>query len=137
MADVPPIAAMAGGTRPTGAVLDLWKFDASRFRINHLLEPDLKHPWCHNHPWDFCWGLILNGGYTHEYHDVEDGAATELRQQSFKPGDVNFMLNNRYHRIVSLEPNTYTLFFWGPDNDRGAGLKYWINGRGAVPWAKL
>ena len=126
-----PIAAIVGAERPTGAVLDLWKFDASRFRVNHIKAPDTKLPWCHNHPWEFCWGLILNGGYTHEYHDGDGVCKTA----TFRPGDVNFMLHSRYHRILELEPDTYTLFFWGPDVPRKR-LEYWRDGV-SVPWSEL
>ena len=128
---------MLGAVRPTGAAIDLWKFDASRFRINHIKSADTDLPYCHNHPWEFCWGLILNGGYTHECFDVADGKAGPARSETYAPGQVNFMLHSKYHRILEVQPDTYTLFFWGPDRDRGKGLRYWVPGRGSVPWADL
>lgn len=137
MADVPlSIAAMLGGGRPSGAKLDLWKFDASRFRINHILTPD-HEPLLHNHPWEFCWGLILNGGYTHEFFELgSDKQPGPTQHKTFKSGDVNFMHNNMYHRIVDLQPNTYTLFFWGPNVGKDNTLRYWKNGK-AIPWSEL
>lgn len=130
---------MLGGGRPTGAVLDLWKFDSSRFRINHIKTPDLALPYCHNHPWEFCWGMVLSGGYTHEFFDLgEDKQPGPLQTETFRSGGpINFMLNRRFHRIIELEPDTYTLFFWGPDVGRGKGLLYFVPGRGVVPWAEL
>ncbi len=139
MADAPlPIAAIAGGERPTGAILDLWKFDSSRFRINHIKTPDTALPYCHNHPWEFCWGMVLNGGYTHEFFDLgPDKQPGPMQTATFRSGGpVNFMLHSRYHRIVELEPDTYTLFFWGPDVPRKR-LEYWVPGRGSVTWADM
>jgi hypothetical protein len=105
-------------------VLDTWLFDASRLRINKIKAPDA--PWLHNHPWEFCWTLILNGGYTHEYATLQpDGSLSERAFRAFRPGDVNFMPHSLFHRIDSVLPDTYTMIFWGPDTPGAKHVLYW------------
>lgn len=105
-------------------VLDVYTFDADRLRLNKIKAPDA--PWLHNHPWEFCWSLILNGGYTHEYAYLQpDGSLSERQFRTFRPGDVNFMPNSLFHRIHEVEPETYTQIFWGPDMPDVKHVLYW------------
>ena len=104
-------------------VLDVYAFDASQLRLNKIKVPDA--PWLHNHPWEFCWSLILHGGYTHEFAYLQpDGSLSPHERRAFRPGDINFMPNSLFHRIDEVLPETYTQIFWGPDT----GIKhvlYW------------
>lgn len=102
------------GNRLGVDVLRTWSFDATRMRINRVLGADA--PYLHNHPFDWCWGLIVNGSYTHEFFLLdEDGRPGPVQTKTFCAGDVNFMPNKMFHRIVSAEPETYSFFFYGPD----------------------
>lgn len=118
------IAKLKTGGRMGADVLDVYAFDAARFRLNKIKAPDIEE-WLHNHPYEFCWSLILNGGYTHEFATLQpDGSLGPRALRSFRPGDVNFMPNGLFHRIQAVEPDTYTQIFFGPDT-RGRLIKYW------------
>jgi hypothetical protein len=116
------------GTRAGLPVLTTYMWADQRFSVNHIKQPD--GPLLHCHPWTFCWSLILNGGYTHEYAYLQpDGTMGPVGVRSFKPGDVNFMTDKLYHRIASVEPDTYTQIFWGPNIDGVPQLPgYWVDG---------
>ena len=117
------IRQLPSGRRLGADVLDGWIFDFSRLRLLHIKEPD--SPWLHNHPWLFCWSLILNGGYTHEYATLQpDGSLGERAFRTFRPGDVNFMPHSMVHRIDSVLPETYTQLFYGPDIEGPQFIRY-------------
>jgi predicted metal-dependent enzyme (double-stranded beta helix superfamily) len=102
------------GNRLGVDVLRTWSFDATRMRVNQVLGTDA--PLLHNHPFEWCWGLILNGGYTHEFFELSaDGVPGPTQTKSFAPGDINFMPSRLFHRIAHAEPETFSLFFYGPD----------------------
>lgn len=118
------ITRVASGGRMGVDVLDVYMFDAARFRLNKIKAPDIA-PWLHNHPYEFCWSLILNGGYTHEFAVIQaDGTLGPREMKTFRSGDVNFMPHSTFHRIDSVEPETYTQIFFGPDKG-GRVIKYW------------
>lgn len=95
-------------------VLDGWAFDTLQQRIVRIHAPD--GPYLHNHPWEWCWSLILNGGYTHEFATLQaDGSLGPRDFRTFRPGDVNFMPHSLFHRIDDVLPETYTHLFYGPD----------------------
>lgn len=95
-------------------VLDVVKFGAENLQINCILAPD--GPIFHAHPGVWTWGLILSGGYTHEFYYVKEDGSPDgpPRRESFGPGDVNFMPHTIRHRIDSVLPHTVTLFMQGP-----------------------
>lgn len=126
------IVGPAAGNRGSAYILDSYRLDASRFTVNAFKgidPPELPH---HNHRWEWCWSIILQGGYTHEYFFVRDGVAGEIQQRTFRPGDINFMPRNLYHKIVALEPETYTMLCAGP-TVKGVNFEYWTGGR-SIPW---
>ncbi len=117
------------GMRAGIPVLTTYYWTANRFSLNHLKQPD--GPLLHCHPWEFCWSLILNGGYTHEFAYLQpDGTLGPIQVRAFRPGDVNFMTHALFHRIADVEPDTYTQIFWGPDVDGVPQLPgYWVDGQ--------
>ena len=105
---------------------EAWRVNVpgARHFVNHLTAPDAQ--WLHRHPYEFCYGKILSGGYTHEYFDLgPDGVPGPRKTQAFRPGDVNFMLHNRFHRIAAVEPNTYSEFLCGPQVQGRMFLEFW------------
>lgn len=62
----------------------------------------------HNHPWRWAASLILTGGYTEER--LESGLAVTYTHQV---GDLSGLMPGDYHRIVAVEPGTFTLFIVG------------------------
>lgn len=82
----------------------------------HRSDKD-RHP--HNHPWDESIALILAYGYIEE----KDG-----RTRVYKPGDVNVITKNDFHRVTLLneEAGSWSLFVagrrmqnWGFRDDDG------------------
>ncbi len=73
-------------------------------RIHNILSED-KTPFYHNHPFSFL-SIVLNGGYTEEYLVGKKIITKEHKLFSF-------ILRNKetYHKIISVKPNTKTLFF--------------------------
>jgi|GEM_PF-4088448 len=84
-----------------------------RFSVNRILAPD--GPIFHQHPYEFCWSLIVNGGYTHEFFYPGPNGEQVVDTRTFKVGDINFMPRPLHHRIAHVLPDTYTLFYKGPD----------------------
>lgn len=66
----------------------------------------------HDHPWAWAWSLILRGGYVEERPWAADAEGWPWRR--LVPGDTNLLRSHNYHRIVTVEPNTWTLFVTGP-----------------------
>lgn len=95
----------------------IWGFDKSpyltrtllpriggrRLMLHRIHREDADH-WMHNHPWSRASFLIVSGGYTEER--LVDG---EVVQFKLRPGDVNRLDASTFHRIVSIEPNTWTI----------------------------
>jgi hypothetical protein len=65
---------------------------------------------CHNHPWAKSWALILKGGYIEE-RQVRGGT----RHRVFRPGHINVITKNDYHRVDLLDPSkgSWSLFVAG------------------------
>jgi len=73
--------------------------------LHQIHLPDADHaPHCH--PWEWCFSIILHGGYVEERPGRRD---RRLRRGSF-----NFLRHTDYHRIDSVEPDTWTFFVTGP-----------------------
>ena len=127
------IVGPAPGNRGSAYILDSFRLDASRFTVNAFKNPDPPELPHHNHRWEWCWSIILQGGYTHEFFILgEDGKPGPTELKTFRSGDVNFMPWRLYHKIIALEPDTYTFLCSGPTRP-GHGFEYWHNGR-SVPW---
>lgn len=66
----------------------------------------------HNHPWTWARALVLSGGYIEEAvtdltTSTDAGYMSELRTIRW----WNKINGNHFHRIVGVEPGTWTLFF--------------------------
>lgn len=80
----------------------------------HLIHrPDADRD-LHDHPWQWGASLILSGGYTEVRRGTwPSGDLTCKHEKSYKHGDLNVLRRGDYHRIASVEPNTWTLFLCG------------------------
>jgi hypothetical protein len=78
----------------------------------HIRLHDIKRndatPFLHNHPFHYL-SFILNGGYVENL----DGVLKTRKKFS-----IAFRSDNTYHRIVSVKPNTRTLFFTWKTNTK-------------------
>lgn len=121
-------------------------------KLHHIHRPDAdEHP--HDHVADF-WSLILSGGYREERTvlrgttlapDVRDALLEILAQDGisgirrigrlvvarrFARGEIVRRRAEEVHRIVAVEPNTWTLVLFGPK------VRSWgfLTPEGWVPW---
>lgn len=80
------------------------RFPSAFLHCLHLSDADTGF---HSHPWPWAVSIILRGGYI------------ELREDGwryFRPGSVNFISGDTFHRIELANENepTWTLFIVGP-----------------------
>jgi hypothetical protein len=79
-----------------------------RVMLHHIHQPDTDR-WLHNHPWQSATFRILSGGYVEERL-----VSGEIVTRAYRPGDVNSLTADTFHRIVSIEPDTWTIGVVGP-----------------------
>lgn len=99
----------------------------------------------HNHPWNAT-SLILAGGYKEERRRVvphvdRDGYATIIPgrfieslpvTRTFKPGQVNRIGANDFHKVTLLESDCWTLFITG---EKTQSWGFWDHEIGEfIPW---
>lgn len=79
--------------------------------LHRFVAPD-KDRFLHNHPWDEAYSSILHGGYTQRVptHAVHPGQPLSLRDEHLAAGARNYLRGADYHQIVTIEPETWTLF---------------------------
>ena len=82
--------------------------------LHHFLRPD-DDQHLHNHPWTGR-STILSGGYVEE---------TVEGLQTVKPMDSNVITADRYHRIKTIEDNTWSLVHTG---DKEGEWGFWVDG---------
>jgi hypothetical protein len=91
---------MPGETKPTR--LNIY--------LHWFVRPDTDRA-LHSHPWRWSFSLVLAGGYTEE-RLTKSG---EVITRRLRPGRINILGPNDYHRIVALHgKETWSLFFAGP-----------------------
>lgn len=76
--------------------------------LHHIGAPDPGRA-LHNHPWVF-WSFVVRGGYTEQVSPAGSWKAC-LRQRRWS---LHKMPLSSWHRIISVEPNTWTLIVTGP-----------------------
>lgn len=82
--------------------------------LHRFLNADDER-YVHDHPWACARALILCGGYCEErllYCDPVAGWASRLRR--FFPGRINTIKARDFHRLTSMQPETWTLFWHTP-----------------------
>lgn len=87
-------------------------------RVHHIATEDYDRDF-HDHPWDFL-SVVLRGGYLEARPygtepDFSGGDGGErCRYIERRAGSIAFRRATDRHRIVAVEPDTWTLFFTGP-----------------------
>jgi hypothetical protein len=91
--------------------------------VRHDKDRDL-----HNHPWDKSYSLILTAGYDEERRDGDGIVSRHVR-----PGQINVIAKNDYHRVTKLGADiVWTLFITGKKVDTWG---FWDRDTGElVPW---
>ena len=92
------------------------RFGARRVILHKIHRPDFDRH-LHNHPWKRATFMILTGGYIEERLVVEPklhrNHPADVEETSLTPGMFNHIDEDDYHRIMHVEPNTWTLGFLG------------------------
>jgi hypothetical protein len=89
----------------------------------------------HCHPFRWSVSTILVGGYREERRLVErdlfggDAHCYEIVERVLRPGDVNLIAADDYHRVDLLDGEAWTIFAVGP---RVASWSFWDRRTGAV-----
>lgn len=91
----------------------------------------------HSHPWAFA-SVVLRGGYYEELatpvipREAPEKSCLTLDVEAYRgPGRPRIMRRDVVHRIVTVEPNTWTLVAVGRRRDDWG---FYVPGRGMVPW---
>lgn len=74
--------------------------------INRLYGPNLVKDGYHTHPSDV-FSTVIRGGYI---QDILENDAVKQEKINF----FNIMSRDCYHNIVSVKPNTWTIFMMNP-----------------------
>ena len=106
------------------------KIDGVQTWLHRFLRNDEENH-LHSHPWDAV-SEILAGSYTEA---LENGTATH------KAGDINEIKKEKLHRIIEVEPNTWSRIKISPERE---SEWYFVNENGeretmkasAVDWYK-
>lgn len=72
--------------------------------LHHLCQPDADR-WLHDHPWWFV-AVVLRGGYTQT-------RTTRRGQRTVRVRRVNVIRGGTFHRIETVDPDTWTLVLTG------------------------
>lgn len=70
----------------------------------------------HNHPWQWAVSWILTGGYIEErYSGPIDAIRPErVTERTVRPGAINVIRHDTYHRVRMLDGTGWSLFMAGP-----------------------
>lgn len=83
----------------------------------HQIHREDRDAHGHNHPWKKSYSLILTGGYI-ERRVITGAAITnvdelEETERELRPGMINVIDREDFHRIVYVKPGTWSLFLAG------------------------
>jgi hypothetical protein len=93
----------------------------------HRSDDDLE---LHNHPWAWAFSLILAGGYREERR-----WGNAVVTQVFKPGSLNIVHHDTFHRIELLDGDSWSLFVAGP---KANSWGFWNRDTGTfTPWREF
>lgn len=82
----------------------------------------------HSHPWAWAISLVLAGGYSEERRV----GFNNVIRRTMRPGMLNFLSHDSYHRVDLIEDDAWSLFLVGPQ--RGTWY-FWDRDRNArCPW---
>lgn len=85
----------------------------------------------HNHPWRWAVSLILAGGYVEERRC--DGG--EVKTRIVRPGRLNVIRSDDFHRVELLDEDAWSLFLVGP---KFQGWGFWNRTTGKFwPWREF
>jgi hypothetical protein len=98
--------------------------------LHNIHRADLDEA-LHSHPWLWSQTTILHGGYIEQRGSVQDGKLWLADARGYRIGEGHVMDQHAVHRIMSVAPDTWTLFMVGPKRQSWG---FFVEGRGMVPW---
>lgn len=98
----------------------LFELFGIRFVLHRFLRDDQEEH-LHNHPWRWGAAFILTGWYQEEI--LEDVWGKNIYVERYRRYNFNRVDHDRYHRIVQVRKNTWTLMIQGP-RERKNGVPY-------------
>lgn len=88
----------------------LGQFAGDDYYLHCYLGNDAER-WLHNHPWRLAIGLPLVGGYVEErLRSLDPYGGTITRNKIVRRFRPNVITDVDFHRILAVEPGTWTLF---------------------------
>ncbi len=83
----------------------------------------------HNHPWGWSVSIILAGGYFEERRHGLD-----VHSHEYRPGSINVLRADTFHRVDLRESDCWSLFVAGP---KVQGWGFWDRTNGMfTPWRR-
>lgn len=103
--------------------LERWGFVQDRIGgiyLHHIAGPDPGLD-LHDHPWWFCSIVLTGGGYTERRISIREALDAAAKGRRARPGltarrrwSIRVTRLDVAHRIVSVDPGTWTLVLRGP-----------------------
>lgn len=93
-----------------------------RYTYLHRFVADDGDRGLHDHAWYHAMSVVLAGGYREKRFELNRGPVREIQFVDLKPGDTNHLGEHIAHQIISVKPETWTLFThtpWIPNSDWG------------------
>lgn len=91
----------------------LFKAFGVTFCLHRWLAPDGERE-LHDHPWRWARSIVLSGGYWEDRLDGLDPKYGVLKsRKAIRRWRTNRLTPTDFHSVVSLKPNTWTLFWYG------------------------
>jgi hypothetical protein len=115
MPDGSPVFDVWGNPRPGAA----WPKGGAGIYLHRFHRGD-SDPELHNHPWRWAVSLILAGGYREYLRTRGDDVAS----RDVKPGRVNAITADTFHRVELLDGECWSLFVAGP---KVSGWGFWCS----------
>lgn len=107
----------------------IWRCRWFSIFLHNIRKPDDdRDP--HDHPWGFL-GIVLRGGYIEErWHVVRHVVLDDPRLEALlhsdteerNAGTIAYRKATDIHKIIYVRPNTWTLIFVGPKQEREWGF---------------
>jgi hypothetical protein len=107
----------------------IWPTSPLGFYLHRFHRGDTDRE-LHNHPWRWAISLVLAGGYSEE-RLVGETVVTRV----IRPGTLNFIGRDDFHRVDMLDGEAWTLFLVG---QKTSSWGFWNRETGLVtPWREF
>lgn len=101
--------------------------DGCHVYLHHILRSDAETRHLHSHPWP-ARAFVLVGGYEEDRRYAVERARTgfDVTRAIYRPGDVNVIEADTFHRIDLLAESAWTILITGPKIARAKDEPSWL-----------